>query len=65
MTALARRPRRPDQHTTRRRISAVCWYTLYGAVERQHAAIARRDPNSPRIRPTLGSFRPRTDGAAS
>ncbi len=41
-----------------KRGSADAWNTLRGAVERQHAAIAKTDTASPRVRPTLGCFLP-------
>ena len=40
-----------------RRWSADSWNCLRGAIEREHVSVVRSDPLSPRIKPTLATFR--------
>jgi hypothetical protein len=44
----------PHRVSERRRQRSVdAWHCLRGAVVRQHAAVAKNDPNNPRIRVSL------------
>lgn len=43
-------------NSERKRGSADALHCIVGGVAQQHAALAKIDPSSPRIRPTLASF---------
>ena len=49
-------PDKVSEHRRQRRLrSKDAWHCLRGAVERQHGAIARTDPTSPRVKPTIAT----------
>jgi len=48
-------PTRQSKQRRRRRFTAQQWSSISGAVERQHAALAKANPSSPRIKPTLAT----------
>jgi hypothetical protein len=61
-SGIALRSKVSGRDRQRRPMWADAFHCLLGAVERRHAALAKANPFSPRIRPTLGWLAPKERG---